>query len=192
MTYKGSPAPDTRIALWFYDGTAWAPIAERITPADGSYLFDSLAGLSGGQAYAVLYANNIGPGDPLRLSAWYGPIILDYASGANRKGGDFDVANVTLLNPPHDSIRSIPITFTWQPRGLAEDEYRWALFDVETNQLWETPSLGNAGAYLLSILPQGVAYDRQYGWFVRVYSGDNGFGESFYYHGITFSPIIEK
>ena len=30
---------------------------------------------------------------------WYGPDITAYASGTRQRGGDFDIANVTLLAP---------------------------------------------------------------------------------------------
>ena len=61
------------------------------------------------------------------------------------------------------------------------------LFEVKSNQLlWETGNLGNTGTYTLTGLPPGASFDKRYGWFVRVYSGENGFGESYYYHAITF------
>jgi hypothetical protein len=184
VTYGGSPAGQLFLALWFYDGTAWAPKYETLTAADGSYLFGSIPSLGNGQAYGVLFPNKAGIPD--YLSVWYGPIIQGYTADSRRSGGAFDIANVTLSDPPHDSARSLPVTFTWQTRGLAGDSYRWVLFDLETNQLWETGSLGDTGMYILAALPPGANYDRKYGWFVRVYSGENGFGESFYYHAITF------
>jgi hypothetical protein len=184
VTYNGSAAEQILLTLWFYNGTAWAPMSETNTAVDGSYLFGSVSSLNSGQAYGVMYSNSAG--DPRYLSVWYGPIIQGYTVGSRRSGGDFDIANVTLLSPPHDSSRLLPVTFTWQTRGLAGDSYRWVLFDLETNQLWETGSLGDTGMYILTALPSGTNYDRKYGWFVRVYSGENGFGESFYYHAITF------
>jgi hypothetical protein len=159
-------------------------MSETHTAEDGSYLFGSLSSLDSGQAYGVMYANSTG--DSRYLSVWYGPIIQGYTVGSQRSGGNFDIANVALLSPPHDSSRALPVTFTWQTRGLAGDSYRWVLFDLETNQLWETASLGDTGMYILAALPEGTRYNRKYGWFVRVYSSENGFGESFYYHAITF------
>jgi len=185
VTYNRSPVEQILLTLWFYNGTAWAPISETNTAADGSYLFGSVSSLGSGQAYEVLYANSAG--DPRYLSVWYGPIIQGFTAGSRRSGGDFDIANVTLSGPPHDSSRPLPTAFTWQMRGLAGDSYRWVLFEVETNQLlWETGNLGDTGTYTLTALPQGTSFGRKYGWFVRVYSGENGFGESFYYHAITF------
>jgi hypothetical protein len=184
VSYNGSPASQILITLWFYNGTSWVSVSETNTTEEGSYLFGSVSSLGSGQAYGVMYANNTS--DSRYLSMWYGPIIQGYATGSVRRGGDFDIANVSLLSPPHDSARSLPITFTWQTRGLGGDAYRWVLFDLETNQLWETGSLGDVGAYVLAALPPGTNYNKKYGWLMRVYSGENGFGESFYYHAITF------
>jgi hypothetical protein len=184
VTYNGAPAAQIPLTLWFYNGTAWASISSTSTAADGSYLFGSVSSLASGQAYEVLYVNNVG--DPRYLSVWYGPIIQGYTAGSPRSGGDFDIANVTLLAPLHDSTRQLPTTFTWETRGLAGDSYRWVLFELQSNQLWETGNLGNTGAYTLTGLPPGTSFDKRYGWFVRVYTGENGFGESYYYHAITF------
>ena len=191
VTYKGTPAAQIPLTLLFYNGTAWGSTPEPTkTAPDGSYLFGSVSSLGSGQAYEVEYVNDVG--DPKYLSVWYGPQIQGYTAGSRRSGGDFDIANVTLLSPPHsyppdDTFRSLPVTFTWQTRGLAGDSYGWVLFEVESNhELWKTGNLGDTATYTLTGLPPGTTFDKRYGWFVRVYSGENGFGESYYYHAITF------
>ena len=102
-------------------------------------------------------------------------------------GGDFDIANVTLVSPAHGSSRPFPITFTWQRRGLAGDTYRWMLFDPANPAVWWlTSDLGDTGSITVTGLPPGAKHGYVYGWRVRVYRGSDSYGTPFYAHQITF------
>ncbi len=185
VTYRGNAAYQIHLKLYFRNGTSWSVRSETTTATDGSYLFGSVASLGSGQAYEVMYGLN--SSDSRYLSAWYGPEITEFTSGSLVNGGDFDIADVTLLSPPHNSSLRLPVTFTWQRRGLAGDTYRWVLFDLANPAVgWITGDLGNAGSFTLTGLPSGAAYDHTYGWYVRVYNGAEGFGQSFYYGAVTF------
>ena len=145
-----------------------------------------MPGLGGGQTYYVRYGpNSI---EPWCLFAWYGPDITSYTAGTSVHGGDFDIANVSLLSPDPGATLSLPITFTWQRRGVATDTYRWVLFDPsDPSTGWITGDLGYVDSFTLSNLPSGAEHGKEYGWYVEVYNGPDSFGASFYYHPITFS-----
>ncbi len=158
--------------------------ATTTTASDGSYLFGSPATLGSGQRYEV----DFGPNTTYDsyLYAWYGSIITAYTSGTRLHGGSFDIANVNLLSPAYGATVSLPATFTWQRRGLAGDTYRIFLFDLDTGDGALTRDLGDTGSTTLTSLPDWVINGRQYGWSVVVCSGEDGCGDAFYYHVITF------
>ena len=59
------------------------------------------------------------------------------------------------------------------------------LSEEKSPKMWDTWSLGNKD-HITDRFAASASFDKRYGWLVRVYSGENGFGESFYYHTITF------
>jgi len=185
VSYNGATAPGIELNLRFYDGASWSTAATTTTDSNGNYRFTNVPGLGAGQIYYVRYGPNIT--EPSYLFVWYGPYITSYTAGTSVQGGDFDIANVSLLEPPHDVTRALPVTFTWQRRMIATDTYRWLLFDLQTGDwLWITGDLGYADSFTLTGLPEGAEYGKEYGWYVEVYNGPASFGESFYYRRITF------
>ncbi len=101
-------------------------------------------------------------------------------------GGDFDIADVDLLSPPDDAAQALPVTFTWQQRGIPTDTYRLAFFDLDTDEYWYTDDLGNVGSHTVTSLWPDAVYGKEYGWVVWVFNGPDSFGESYYYQSITF------
>ena len=126
------------------------------------------------------------PDNPLYVTRWQTASITAYTSGSTVPGGDFDIANVILLSPPPDAATALPVTFTWQPRGIPGDTYRLAFFDMATDDYWYTADLGNVGSYTATGLWQGAVYGKEYGWVVWVFNGPDSFGESYYIRAITF------
>ena len=184
VTYNGAGIPGIPLRLRFYDGASWNTAAETAT-GGGSYSFTGLPSLVAGQKYYVRYGPNTTNSD--YLFAWYGPDITSYTAGESVPGGDFDIANVSLLSPDPGATLPLPITFTWQRRGVATDTYRWVLLDPETGGWWVSDDLGYADSFTLTSLPEWAEYGKEYGWYVEVYNGPDSFGKSFYYRTITFS-----
>ena len=184
VTYYGGAVSGAQLTLWFWNGTAWSEKAHTATKTDGSYLFGSIPSLGAEQGYEVDYGQNT---DDRYLSSWYGPYITVYTSGTPQRGGDFDIANVSLLAPEPGSFQYLPVTFSWQRRGLPGDTYQVGLFDLDTGEATFTSDLGDVGSATINSLPGWVVYGRQYGWIVRVCSGEEGCGDSYYYHAITFT-----
>ncbi|MCX6028313.1 MAG: hypothetical protein NT169_03295 [Chloroflexi bacterium] len=186
VTYNGGAASGIQLVLEFWNGTTWSTKAQINTGADGSYLFGSIPSLGSGQVYEVVYGPNAS--DDRYLYVWSGPQITAYTSGTRVRGGDFDIADVNLLAPPSGSTLRLPVTFTWQRRGLAGDSYRLGLFDpADPNTGWITEDLADVGSIAISSLPSGASYNHIYGWYVVVCNGSESCGSSYYYHAITFS-----
>ena len=184
LTHNGAPAAAVDVGLYYYNGSAWEiSAATARSSSNGCYSFSGLAGLSAGRAYTVAYENDI---DPSRLSYWWGPAVETYTAGTRQAGGSFDLANVSLVSPPGGNVSAFPITFIWQPRGIAGDTYRWSMVDPETWDWWQTGDLGSADRVTLTVLPSGAQYGRQYCWQPQVLNGSNGYGQAYYCRYVTF------
>lgn len=170
--------------LRFYDGSTWSTAATAATDIDGRYPFTGVASLSAGQEYYVQFGPN--NANPAYLSGWWAPSLTAFTSGTAMPGGDLDIANFSLLSPPSSATLHLPVTFTWQQRGLATDTYRIELFDPGTGEGWMTNDLGNVGGATLTGMPQGAAFGKSYGWAVLVYNGPDSYGATYYYRTITF------
>jgi len=185
ITYHDAAAAGISLALRFYDGSTWSTASTTTTDSDGRYLLTGAPSLSAGQEYYVRY----GPNDttPSYLYVWYGPPIDSYTSGARVSGGDWDIANVSLLSPENNVTLPLPITFSWQRREVATDTYRFRLFDPDSDQAWISNDLGYVGAASMTGLPEGAQYGKGYGWDVRVYNGPASYGLTYYWRGIAFA-----
>jgi len=185
VTYNGAAAKDIALSLRFWNGSGWSNAADMMTNANGRYVFSGVPSLGAQQAYYVRFGPN--QTDENYVSNWGGPTLETYTAGSSVPGGDFDIANVRLLLPANDVTLPLPVTFQWQPRGISGDSYRLDLFDPSGDDEWLSDDLGNAGSYTLTTLPQDAVYGWEYGWFVRVYQGEDNYGDSFYYRSIAFA-----
>ena len=144
VTYKGAAAPGIELQLRFYDGSKTTTAATTTTDSEGRYRFTAAASLGSGQEYWVRF---LSPDNPAYVSSWQTASITAYTSGSTMPGGDFDIADVILLSPPDDAAQALPVTFTWQPRGIPGDTYRVVFFDLDTDDYWYTEDLGNVGSF---------------------------------------------
>lgn len=183
VTYQGAAASGIELQLRFYDGSKTTTAATTTTDSEGGYRFTSAASLGSGQEYWVRFRS---PDNPLYVSSWQTASITAYTSGSTVPGGDFDIADVILLAPPDDATTALPVTFTWQQRGIPGDTYRLAFFDLDTDEYWYTADLGNVGSHTVTSLWPEAVYGEEYGWVVWVFDGPDSFGESHYYQAITF------
>jgi bacillolysin len=184
VTYNGAAATGIELLLRFWSGSAWSTAATTTTDGEGRYRFMGAASLGAGQQYYVRFGPNTT--NSSYVFAWWAPSITTYASGSTVPGGDFDIANVYLLSPASGVAMHLPVTLTWQTRGIATDTYRVELFDPNTGDGWITDDLGNVGSFTVTSLPEGAVFGKAYGWFVDVYNGPDSVGESYYYRTITF------
>ena len=183
VTYKGAAAPGIELQLRFYDGSDTTTAATTTTNNEGRYHFTGAASLVPGQEYWVRF---LSPDNPEYVSTWQTPSLTAYNSGSTVAGGDFDIADVSLLSPANDAAQALPVAFTWQQRGTPGDTYRIAFYDLTTGDYWYTKDLGNVGGTTVTSLWQDVVYGKEYAWVVWVFNGPGSFGESHYYRAITF------
>ena len=190
VTYMGAAAAGIGLQLRFFNGSTWSTAATTTTDGDGRYRITGAASLGSGQQYYVRFGPN--STNLSYLSDWWAPSLTVYTSGSTVPGGDFDIANVNLQLPANGVAMHLPITFTWQQRGIATDTYRFVFFDPITGNGWMTTDLGNVGSFTMTGLPTGAIYSKQYGWDVRVYNGPNSYGQSYYYRTITFLSGVAR
>lgn len=183
VTDKGQVAASVQLKLRFFDGYSWSTAKTTTTDGDGHYRFFFVGSLGSGQLYSVRYEDD---SDDTRVYFWHGPDIASYSDGANVHGGDFDIEDIVLLSPSSGSTQSLPTTFQWLRRGNSGESYRLYLFDPDSDVGWKTDHLGDVSSYILGELPDGAEYGRVYGWYMRVYQGEDSYGESYYSSAVTF------
>jgi hypothetical protein len=190
VAYQGAAAASIGLLLRFFNGSSWSMAATTYTDATGLYRFLGLASLSPGQKYYVRFGPNTS--NPAYLWAWWGPSITSYTSGSTVPGGDFDIADVSLLSPADGSAAHLPVTLSWQQRGIATDTYRVQLWDPSTGEGWLTNDLGNVGNFNITSLPPGAVFGRMYRWDILVFNGPDSYGESLSDRRITFVSSLAQ
>ena len=94
---------------------------------------------------------------------------------------------MTLLLPKPNAAVSLPVTFTWNRRGLSGDTYKVVIYDYDLREwFWTTGNPADVGSYTLQSLLTGMVYGRSYYWLVSVFRGTDSFGYSFYMNGVKF------
>lgn len=185
VTDGGKAAAGIKLDLRRYDNNGEITVKSTTTDAKGAYLFSGVPSLGAGQTYYVRF----GPNDDneKRLYFWFGPDITSYVSGTAVSGSDFDISDVALLKPDPGATVSLPVTFQWQRRGVAGDDYVVELFDLDGGDSWVTDFQGDVGSFTATTLPPEIVAGKTYGWAMIIYHGQDAFGYSYWYNEITFS-----
>lgn len=186
VTYNGNPAVGVPITLRFYNGSSWSTSAETSTSEDGIFVFTNIPSLGGGQKYYVRYINT---DNSAFLWYWETKEITSFTQGESLHIGDFDIADVTLSNPPGGSTSGFPSTFSWNRRdGSPADSYELNIGDLTDYDpyFYSQPPLGYVNSYTLQTLPPNFKYGTAYLWFIAIYSPDGGYGESYYARYVSF------
>ncbi|MGD2165247.1 MAG: hypothetical protein PVH50_06940 [Anaerolineae bacterium] len=191
VTYQGSPVAGINLALRYYNGSSWSTADTTTTQADGSYAFTDATSLGSGETYYVRYDNGDygNPSDSNYLAFWRSYDITSYTAGESVAGGDFDIANITLVSPSNGETVTLPQTFEWERRtATTSDSYEFHLFDPTDGDPWVySGSLGYVSSFTLESLPTGFTTGTPYGWMVWASGPDDGYGGSYYYRSVTFS-----
>ncbi|MDQ7028482.1 MAG: hypothetical protein Q9O62_01230 [Ardenticatenia bacterium] len=194
VTVGGSPAGNVQLELRFYDGTGWSTLQTTSTAADGTFAFTGVPSLGSGQEYYVRYVNPSAGDSQGRLSTWSSRSITAYTAGETVNLGTFDIADITLVSPPHDTTATLPQTFQWNPRpATTNDSYGILFFDLTTNQILALePTVGYQNSYMLNALPAALSYGTAYGWTVYVEWPDGSVGAAYWAYRITFSSATPR
>ena len=181
ITYQGLPVTNTQVELWRcdYQGTYWQCSSQnrQFTSTDqtGRYQFTAAPSLQANQKYLVEFS-----GDDSRYLSWWDSFsIYTYTAGQVTAGGDFDVADVTLLSPDDAITATLPFKFEWVPRpATPSDSYQVGLVNYDTGDHWYSAQLGYASSYTLTTPPPGFTSGVQYAWGIWATSPDGGSGLS--------------
>ena len=180
ITYQGTPVTNTQVELWRcdYQSTYWicSSLNKLLTTTNetGQYQFTTAASLQANQKYRVEFFNS----DKRYLSWWDSFDIFTYTAGQVVAGGDFDVADVTLLAPADISTVTLPLNFQWVPRAATpSDSYQVGLMR-QTGEQWYSEHLGYVNSYTLTTPPPGFIAGIHYAWGVWVTSPNGGSGLS--------------
>lgn len=188
VTFNGAPIAGVPLLLRFYDGSAYSTLATATTAADGSYVFSGVPTLSAGQKYYVRFQNSTS-GPSSELWYWGTRTLLSYSAVDSVSIGDFDIANINLVSPPHGATVALPYAFQWTARPAnPSDSYEFDLEGATGSPYWYTnPPLGYVSSYTLNALPAGFSPNVQYRWYMMVTDSKGGWGTSYYYQNVTFS-----
>ena len=189
VTFQGAPAGQVSLLLMVFSGISWFSVAHVQTASDGSYAFTGIPNLDPGQAYYVRFQNNQ-YGDPDKLWTWRTRVITSYSNGDDINIGNFDLANIPLVNPIDQTVVSLPFTFQWGVRtATPSDSYELNLFDPDDGDpyFYNNPPLGYVNHFVLGGLPTGFKVNTPYVWDVWVYGPDGGLGVSYEAYWVVFS-----
>jgi len=209
VTYRGAGMGGINVSLWRNDGgslsrrtdngndllqapedeTGWYPVQTTRTDEHAQYKFTNISALPPGSRYNVRFRNGQdgNPLIPLFLYKWLSFFIPSFST-SSVAGGNFNITNTTLENPPPGATANVPINFGWNERpNSSEDSYQVYLTGTGGSNLsWTSPLLGYVNQYRLNALPSGFGYNVSYGWRVKVNASDGGSGASFQEWVVTF------
>jgi M6 family metalloprotease-like protein len=176
------PVSGMTLTLWYYNGSSSSSFATATTDSNGKYAFNSVPTLTSGQYIYVRWVNS---GNSSYLSSW-----TCYSVSSNAQlphGCSFDISNVVLSTPVHNSSVSLPYSFTWQRRSILSDSYEFDLNAfTSAGPYWWSAKLGYVSSYTLNALPNSsFSVGVPYGWYLWIY-GPDGYGISYYYFSVTF------
>lgn len=195
LTASGVGVGELHLDLLLCDPDACSDVDDATTAGNGNYSFGGLPAPGAGKSYVVRYWNHTNGGNPFNgnyLYYWYTADLLTLpAANVN-----FDIANVVLTSPPHNYSGNVPITFTWNGRGLASDRFAWAAFDrdADSELCYDDPPHVAASSTLVvgDLSFCGISPGLPYDWYVYVTNGpswNNGYGVSAYYRTFTVTGV---
>jgi hypothetical protein len=192
LTYRGAPAAGLVLQLFLQNSGGAFALDATTTGADGAYRFAAPPGLGAGQEYYVQYHNtnsapNPGPG---YLYGWWGKEINSYSAGTTVAGGDFDLADITLVSPADGAAVTLPAQFCWTRRGIAGDNYKVVLYDSASGTLAGTRYLGDVGCVTIGALPPDWPTGATYLWWVQVGKGTDPAAAPYHYGWSYYSRDV--
>jgi hypothetical protein len=181
---QGKPAVKIKLNLHLYGVSTDEVVSTTTTNDTGYYFFSEVDSLGKNESYYVSFGQN--DTNPDYVYFWYGPFIDSFTKGDNVFGGSFDIADVPLKSPESGVVRTFPVVFRWEKRGLPGDRYRLVIIDYDEDVYWRTVDLGDVNSFTMNGLAPGMAFNKQYSWYIEVYSAPDSYGESFMENEIKF------
>jgi len=182
--YQGQPIAGINVQLEVcLIGGSCEMKARGATDNNGRYNFPYVPS-AGTFGYQVTYRNGPEGGnavDNRYLLSWQEPMLTDYDYAQRVEGGSFDIANLPLSGPADGATKTPPVTFTWQSRGVAGDQYQWMIDATSDFGLCDQAEPGSNFAFTFATLDCSfppVATNTPIAWYVLVYGAQGGIGQS--------------
>jgi hypothetical protein len=186
VSVNGANASEVGLELGFWDGSEWSTRSNAVSGADGNFNFVNVPTLDSGEEYQVRFSNYDGVAG--QLWRWWVKLIEAYTGGVDENVGDFDIADIVLVQPVHLASISLPSTFQWTPRpATTSDSYELDLFDPNSGDTRWWAELGYIGNYSLGCFWPDVQSGEEYGWDVWAIAPDGGYGLSYNYRLVTLT-----
>ncbi len=179
VTFKGAAARGKTIELRAWNGSAWVTHATTTTDTSGNYDFPA-PDLSTYSDFYVRWMNNTGTDNYLWY--WFCDTIDDPADNYTC---NFDISDILLSAPAHNTSISLPYPFQWVRRSVSSDSYMIGFTDPNTWDYYSTAGLGWVNWANVTALAPAMYTNYIYRWDMAA-EGPNGFGESLYYRNVVF------
>ena len=155
--------------------------ATGVTAGNGNYSFTGLAAPGPGEYYVVRYVN--GGGVNTFNANYLGYWLTKAISALPAANINFDIRDVALQSPAHNTSAYLPITFTWAGRGIGTDRFAWATsYSGAQFCAQNTPLAANSFTLDLTAATSCSMFTlTPYDWYVYVANGgnfNNGYGIS--------------
>jgi M6 family metalloprotease-like protein len=179
------------LQLYLYDGSAWSWVSTTSSQAGGSYSFVVTHTLAANEKYQIEYINN--DANTNRLAFWDTKVITSFTAGQSIPSGDIDIKGILLGLPAEGVTTGAPVNFSWTKRTeVPTDSYAVAIMELNAyTDVYSTTPLGFVNTYTLSTRPASLTSGVWYGWYIKVYSLDGGYGTSYYYRDLKFSSSAQ-
>ncbi len=158
-----------------------AVVGSGVTAGNGNYSFTGLAAPGPGEYYVVRYIN--GGGVNTFNANYLGYWLTKAISTLPAANLNFDIRDVALQAPAHNTNAYLPITFSWASRSIGTDRFAWAT-SYSGTQFCTQSSPQNATSFTLDLTAAtscGMYTLTPYDWYVYVTNGanfNNGYGIS--------------
>lgn len=186
ITQDGAVAAGIVLDLQYYHGDAWSTMINTTTDSSGNYQFNNVPNLKSGEKYNVAYSNP--ERNDTRLWRRQSFALTSF-TGGTVFGGDFDIQNIYHQSPGPGASVTLPATFCWTRRNVANDNYFFVLQDPAGWLGWVWYDAGSNTCYTLTSLPSGYQFGVSYGWSIGVKNNpvdSYDWGVSYYYRPVTF------
>jgi len=183
VTNDGAAQANVPIILYYYNGYRSTGVS-TLTDGAGQYNFRGMSTLPLGHMYRVYYPNY--ERNNQRLGYWGCTSFTGYAVGDTYNACSFDIKGIALSSPSGGETSVLPVTFQWESRGLAGDNYRVYLRRHEPTYAYYYAPWTTGASYQLNSLPSGFSYGPTNYWSVNV-ENDVGYGASYYMRSLIFS-----
>ncbi len=186
VTYHGMPVSGIGVGLARWEGDVWNYFREVVADDQGRYAFRDQPGWTG-QDYAVFFLNERqATPTNLYLEQWRGPVVSAYTMGTTISGGNGELRNIQLLALVAGATESFPVTFQWQTRNIASEQYKCCLYDETDTSFGLCTSSLAAGTATVG-QHDDIELGHQYVWTIQVEGNEGSVGWAYEARPIIFT-----